>query len=126
MYVSEADFSFLKIDPPYPLKAVTWADSSQAQLGEPIIALGNSDYNHQSILGGQITSLIESMSSGSIELLELNLNLYQGDSGGPILNQEGQLLGLVMAKRKNEDRKSYAIASNKIRQEYLKYKQKMQ
>ncbi len=126
LYASEADFSFLKIDSPYPLKAVPWANSSQSQLGESIIALGSSEYNHQSILGGEITSLIKSMSSGDTELIEVNLNLYQGDSGGPILDKQGHLLGLIMAKRKTEDRKSYAIASNKIRQEYLKYKQKMQ
>ena len=125
LYVGEADFSFLKINSPYRLKPIAWADSSQAQLGEPIIALGNSEYNYQSILGGKIISLIQSMSTGRVELLELNLNLYQGDSGGPILDQQGRLLGLVMAKQKSEDRKSYAIASNKIRQEYLKYKQKM-
>ncbi|MBF0490421.1 MAG: trypsin-like peptidase domain-containing protein [Candidatus Omnitrophica bacterium] len=122
LYSSEADFSFLKIKYPHPLKAITWADSSEAKIGQSIIALGSSDYNYQSILGGEITSLIESRSSGAIELLELNLNLYEGDSGGPILDQEGHLLGLVMAKRKTQDRKSYAIASNKIRQEYLKYR----
>ena len=125
LYASEADFSFLKIDTSYPLQAIPWADSSQAQLGQKIIALGNSDNNHQSILGGQITSLIESMSTNNIELLELDINLYQGDSGGPILDEDGRLLGLIMAKRKTEERKSYAIASNKIRQEYLKLKQNM-
>ena len=125
VFASESDFSFIKINPPYTLKAIAWADSSQVQLGEPIIALGNSDLNNQSILGGEITSLLESMSNNTIELLEVNLNLYQGDSGGPILDRQGRLLGLIMGKRKSQDRKSYAIASNKIRQEYLKYKQKM-
>ena len=126
LFASEADFSFLKIDPPYKLRAISWADSSEAQVGEPIIALGNSELNNQSILGGQITSLLESMSNANIELFEVNLNLYQGDSGGPILDRQGRLLGLIMAKRISQDRKSYAIASNKIRQEYLKLKQKMQ
>ena len=122
MYVDESDFSLLKINSPQRLKAIAWADSSQAQLGQRVIAIGSSDYNYQSILNGEITSLIESRSTGSIELLELNLELYKGDSGGPILDQDGCLLGLVMANRKTEDRKSYAIASNKIRQEYLKYR----
>ena len=120
LYASEADFSFIKIDTGYPLPPIEWADSSQAQLGEPIIAIGNSEYNNQSILGGEITSLLESISSNTIEMIELNLNLYKGDSGGPILNQHGQFLGLIMAKRTTQDRKSYAIASDKIRQEYLK------
>lgn len=120
LYASEADFSFIKINTGYPLNPIPWADSSKAALGQPIIAIGNSEYNNQSILGGEITSLLESMSNNTIEMIELNLNLYQGDSGGPILNQNGEFLGLIMAKRTTQDRKSYAIASNKIRQEYLK------
>ena len=120
LHENESDFSFIKVDAGYPLKAIVWADSSLAYLGEPIIALGGiSDFNHQSILGGEITSLIESISSGEIQLLELNINLYEGDSGGPILDEKGRLLGLIMAKRMSKDRKSYAIASNNIRRAYL-------
>ena len=126
LYSSEADFSFIRINSPSPLQPIQWADSSQAQLGQEIIALGSSDYNQQSILGGEITSLLQSLSTGAVEMIEINLNLYQGDSGGPILDDEGRLLGLVMAKRKSQERKSYAIASNKIRQEYLNYKRNMQ
>jgi S1-C subfamily serine protease len=119
--VGEGDFSLLKIDPPYKLKAIPWAESSKAQLGESIMAYGSSDLNHQSMLGGIITGLVQSQSTGMVELIELNLNLYQGDSGGPILDQQGRLLGLVMGKEKNEDRKSFAIASDKIRLAYLNF-----
>jgi S1-C subfamily serine protease len=125
VYSSDADFSFLKIDPPSPLRAITWADSSLAQVGTPIITLSNADDDHQHVLGGEITNLIEGMSSDKVELFELNLNLYHGDSGGPLLDNQGQLLGLIMAKRIDENNKSYAIASNKIQQEYLKYKRNL-
>lgn len=125
VYASEADFSFIRITPASTLKPIEWADSSQAMPGSPVIALGNSDYNQESILGGKITSLLESFSSGAVELIEVDINLYKGDSGGPILDEDGRLLGIIMAKRKTQDRKSYAIASNKIRQEYLNYKRNM-
>jgi S1-C subfamily serine protease len=126
LLVGEGDFTLLKINAPYLLRAIPWAESSQARIGERIMTYGSSDLNSQSMLGGNIIGLIQSNGTGAIELLELNLNLYQGDSGGPILNEHGQLLGLVMGKNKSEDRRSFAIASDKIRQEYLKYKQKMQ
>ncbi len=125
VYSSNADFSFIKIDPPSPLQAITWADSAAAQVGTPIIALGNTDDNHQNILGGEITSLITGIDSNNVELFELNLNLNHGDSGGPLLDNEGHLLGLIMAKRLNEENKSYAIASNKIQQEYSQYSENL-
>jgi S1-C subfamily serine protease len=126
VYSSDADFSFLKVDPPYPLTAINWADSSLAVVGTPVIALSNADDNHQHILGGEITNLMDGISSNNVELFELNLNLYHGDSGGPLLDNQGNLLGLITAKRINEDNKSYAIASDKIQQEYLQYKQNPQ
>jgi S1-C subfamily serine protease len=123
VYSSDADFSFLKIDPPYPLQTISWADSSLAKIGTPIIALSNADDGQQHIVGGEITNMIDGASSESVELFELNLDLYHGDSGGPLLDDQGDLLGLITAKRIDKDNKSYAIASNKIQQEYLQYKQ---
>jgi S1-C subfamily serine protease len=121
VYSSDADFSFIKIDPPYPLQTITWADSSLAGVGTPIIALTSGEDNQEHILGGEITSLINGVDSNNVELLELNLNLIPGDSGGPLLDSQGHLLGMIMAKRKSEDDKTYAIASNKIQQEYSQY-----
>lgn len=125
VYSSDADFSFIRVDPPYPLTPITWADSSLTSVGTPIIALTNSDDGQQHILGGEITNLTDGISSNTVELLELNLNLIPGDSGGPLLDDQGHLLGLIMAKRKDEDAKSYAIASNKIQQEYAQYQENL-
>ena len=117
-----SDFSFIKISPPKPLQPIRWAESSELNLGDKIIALGNSEINSQSIISGEITSILTSKATGAIEFLEVNINLYQGDSGGPILDQQGRLLGLIMGKRLSQDRQSYAIASDKIRREYLNYR----
>ena len=126
VYSSDADFSFIRVNPSYPLQTIRWGDSSQAQIGTPIIALTNADDGQQHILGGEITNLINGTSSNNVELFELNLNLVHGDSGGPLLDSQGNLLGLIMAKKTDEDNKTYAIASNKIQQEYSQYRQNLQ
>ncbi len=120
LYVSiDHDFSILKINPGFGLSPVKFADSALAQIGEPIIAIGSSEYNNNSILSGNITSLIQSRSQGTIEFIETNLNLYQGDSGGPIFNRQGKLLGMVMGKHQSKERSSLCIASDKIHEQYL-------
>ena len=116
------DFSFLKVAPSRALNPVQWADSSQAQLGQAVVAMGNSDLNNQSILSGEVTRLLQSQSTGAVEFIEVNLNLYRGDSGGPILDHTGRLLGMIMAKNKSEERAGLAIASDRIREQYLIYK----
>jgi S1-C subfamily serine protease len=121
----EYDFSFLQIHPPYVLNSISWADSSLINVGDPIIAVGNSDYDNQSIMSGYVKSILQNRSSGSNDFLELDLDLHHGDSGGPILDGQGRLLGMVMAKRESEENSSIAIASNKIHQQYLQYKKSM-
>jgi len=121
----EYDFSFLRIFPPYPLRNVSWADSSLIKIGEPVIAVGNSDYDNQSIMSGHVKSILQDRSNTSNDFLELDLDLYHGDSGGPILDAQGRLLGMVMAKRESQPNSSIAIASNKIRRQYLQYKENM-
>jgi len=119
----EYDFSFLQINPPYPLSSVQWADSSLINVGDTIIAVGNSDYDNQSIMEGHIKSILQSQSTSTKDFLELDLDLYHGDSGGPILDEQGRLLGMIMAKRESAPNSSLAIASNKIHQQYLQYKE---
>src|SRR5437016_4325981 len=70
----EYDFSFLRINPPYPLQKVQWADSSLISIGEPIIAIGNSDYDDQSIMSGHVKSILQNLSSASYDFLELDLD----------------------------------------------------
>ncbi len=117
------DFSFLKVTPPSKLKPITWADSPLAQIGDNIISIGRSEYNDNTILAGKIISLLQNNTNGIIEMIETDLNLHKGDSGGPIINKKGQLLGMIMAKNKTQDKKSIAIASDIIHKEYLQYKQ---
>jgi len=89
------------------------------------VAVGNSDYDNQSIMEGQIKSLLQSLSSANVDFLELDLDLHHGDSGGPILDEKGHLLGMIMARRESQPNSSIAIASNKIHRQYLQYKENM-
>ncbi|MBF0571679.1 MAG: trypsin-like peptidase domain-containing protein [Candidatus Omnitrophica bacterium] len=119
------DFSFLKIRPPYPLQSVQWADSSLVKIGDHIIAVRNSDYNGQSIMSAHIKRILKRRRFTNHDFLELDIDLTHGDSGGPILDDQGRLLGMIMAKRQSMPNSSIAIASNKIRQQYLQYKKNM-
>jgi S1-C subfamily serine protease len=117
-----SDFAILKVDPPSPLKAIPWADSDQIKLGDAIISVGNSPLLKETISGGIVKGIGQSQSgSGSVELIETDFNLYNGDSGGPILDRQGHFLGIIVAKNMRVEHSSWAIPSNKIRQQFLSY-----
>jgi serine protease Do len=119
---SQADLCLIKINDPLPLRAISLADPSEIQTGINVIAIANAGYNIQRKLGGQVIKIFKGTSSNNAELLEMNIPLKPGDSGGPILNEEGSLLGLIMGKKISDPGKSYAIASSRIQQEYFKYR----
>ncbi len=123
IYANEMyDFSFLQITPPHPLRRVRWADSSVINVGDAVIAVGNADVDHRSIMQGHVTSIYHSRSAQTNDFFELDLDLYHGDSGGPILDNKGRLLGMIMAKRESVPHASLAIAANKIHQQYWQLK----
>jgi len=115
------DFSFLKIHPPYPLSKIPWASASHIENGQAIIVIRHSDTDKLSVMAGHIKNIIRDRHGQSIDFLELDLTLRHGDSGEPILDAQGRLLGMVMARRESRPDTIIAIAATKIRRQYLQY-----
>ncbi len=100
-YDTETDIAVLKVDA-NGLKPATFGDSSDLRVGELVIAVGNP-------LGfdlfGSVTSGIVSALNRQITINDKNMNLIQtdaainsGNSGGPLLNSCGQVIGINSAK----------------------------
>ena len=113
----EHDLVLVKIDPPSPLEAIPFADSDAVQLGDAVINIGSSELLKETISGGRITRLgtIDTPDGPKVELIQVNIDLYKGDSGGPLLNREGALIGMIAAKLKNQNKATLAIPANKIK-----------
>ena len=119
---SNTDLTLIKIDAPFPLRAMVLGDSSQVQIGNRVLAFANAGLNPERKKSGEVIQVYTERSSNVPAILEVNIPLKHGDSGGPILNEQGLLLGLIMANQISDASKSYAVASAKIQQEYLRYK----
>ncbi len=109
-YDTETDIAVLKIDQT-GLKAATFGNSDDLRVGELVIAVGNP-------LGfdlfGSVTSGIVSALNRQIAINEKHMTLIQtdaainsGNSGGPLLNSCGQVIGINSAKMSS----SYGSAS---------------
>ena len=90
------------------------------------IHIGNSDFWNESLVSGKITGLVgarlaRNRKNKIVELIRVNITVYKGDSGGPLLDKNGHLIGLMAAKLKNKERMSLAIPSNKIKKLYLDF-----
>ena len=124
--VSNIDMAFLRIRPPFPLTAVPLADSNRTQLGDPVLTIGSSPLLKQTVSGGIIIGLGQNRTATRLgqtrnDLFQTTINLYEGDSGSPLFNNTGALIGLMTAKETGADHSSFAIPANQILWHLIKY-----
>ncbi len=118
----EDDLALLKIDAPIPLKAIDFGNSDYVEIGDEVINIGHSPFLKQTISGGRISGIgrgqpPQENAPAPIELFGVNMDLYKGDSGGPLLNHAGQLIGMIAADVKDA-KATIVIPSNKIKKLY--------
>ena len=118
----EADLALLKVPAPYPLKPIAFADSRTIRLGEPVLQIGHSYILNKTISEGRITGVGTRKDTGDLSLLQVDFSLYPGDSGGPLLNTAGELIGMITAKNRLKHRTAYAVPANKIKKLYSNFK----
>ena len=106
-YDNTEDIALLKLSGAAGLTAVSVGNSAQVSLGTPVLALGNAQGRGGVTPAlGVINALNRSIQasdqgSGTTEdlnhMLQTNARIQQGDSGGVLVNNAGQVLGMITA-----------------------------
>jgi serine protease Do len=80
---------------------VTIGKSSEVKVGEPVVAIGNALGELSfSLTGGYISGTNREISTDGtmINMLQTDLAINSGNSGGPLFNARGQVIGITTAK----------------------------
>jgi S1-C subfamily serine protease len=93
------DVALLKIDPEgLDLTSVELGSSADAEVGQPVAAIGSPFGEEQSLSVGVISATdrsIESLTDFTIDgALQTDASINPGNSGGPLLDAEGRVLGI--------------------------------
>jgi S1-C subfamily serine protease len=105
-YDTTADVAVLQLQKASHLKTVTTGDASSLKLGARVTAVGNAGGTGKLTSSrGNVTGLHKSITvqgdNGTTEqltgLIETNAALQPGDSGGPLLNSAGRVVGIDTA-----------------------------
>ena len=96
------DIAVLKIDA-VGLNAVTLGDSNEMKVGQTIYTVGNplgeleftSTFGHVSALDRLITT---EEGGSAINMFQIDAAVNSGNSGGPVYNTRGEVIGIVTAK----------------------------
>lgn len=118
----KSDIALLQIkEPPKNLQQIKIADSNKLRVGDFVVAVGNPFGLNQSVTSGIVSALSRSFGtkSDSYEnFIQTDAAVNRGNSGGPLLNLNGELIGIntsILAPSGGNVGIAFAIPSNMAR-----------
>lgn len=107
------DLALLKIEGAY--NALELADSDELQVGRKVIAIGNPLGLSFTVTEGIISGLEREGPNGLAEYVQTDVSLNPGNSGGPLINTEGEVVGINNFKIGGAENLGFALESNVIK-----------
>ena len=107
---SDSDIAVIKVNvPSESLRPITWGDSDLVQVGQRAVAIGNPFGLAGSLTSGIVSALGRSLptENGTFripEIVQTDAAINPGNSGGPLLNSDGEVIGVntaIVPRRNN-------------------------
>lgn len=112
----DTDLAILKIDLKKPLPKIRIGTSSDLMLAEQVIAVGNAYGYEHTVTVGIISSLSRTVQVNDEQiyrnLIQTDAAINPGNSGGPLLNTNGEMIGINVAVRIGAQGIAFAIPVN--------------
>jgi len=107
------DLAIIKINSSTPLPVAPMGTSTDIMLGETVIAIGNAfGYEHtitEGIVSAQGRDVEVNEKQGYKNLIQTDASINPGNSGGPLVNMDGEVVGINVAIRAGAQRIGFAI-----------------
>lgn len=106
---SAADLAVLKINPSgLDLQPITWGDSSKLVSGEVVVALGAPYRRSESVTSGVVSNAnrvqpADTKGQNYIPMVQVDAPINHGNSGGPLVNLKGELVGINAQGQASQD-----------------------
>ncbi len=109
----DTDLAVLKIKPKRPLQKILMGRSKRVELAEEVYAIGNPFGYHCSISRGIVSSIDRPLEVNDRlsydNVIQTDAAINPGNSGGPLINVDGEMIGLNAAMREDAEGIAFAI-----------------
>jgi S1-C subfamily serine protease len=116
--IPEEDLALLKIEGDEPFATVRLCESDPL-LGEDVIAIGNAFGHSHTVSTGIVSGLHRNIGTREglqfENLIQTDASINPGNSGGPLLNIEGELIGINSAMQNTAENIGFALPVGRVR-----------
>jgi Do/DeqQ family serine protease len=115
---SDSDLAVLKVEDDRDLPYIAMADSSDLMIGETVIAIGNPFGLSNTVTTGVVSALGRSLQTEQqtyYDFIQTDASINPGNSGGPLLNMDGELIGINAAIYQKAQGIGFAIPISRAR-----------
>jgi regulator of sirC expression with transglutaminase-like and TPR domain len=107
------DLAIVKIDAKKKLKVLPLGDSNKLVQGQALVALGHPRGLEYSVVAGVLSGKRD---FDGVAMLQLAIPIEQGNSGGPVLDMQGRVVGIVTMKSLVTANLGFAVPANALKQ----------
>jgi serine protease Do len=119
------DLAILRVAAKKKLKALSFGPGSDLMVGETVVAIGN-PYGYTNTVSTGIVSALDreiTMPSGETltGLIQTNASINPGNSGGPLVNINGEVIGINVALRHDAQNIAFALNAETVKEVLSKH-----
>lgn len=118
-YDPQMDLAMLKVDAGRPLPAIVIGTSSDLMIGESVITIGNAFGYENTVSTGIISALKRNVTLSDDQvyrnLIQTDACINPGNSGGPLINIDGELIGINVAVRAGAQGIGFALPIDDVK-----------
>jgi serine protease Do len=118
-YDEGMDLAMLKVDANHPLPAVPLGTSTDLMVGETVITIGNAFGYENTVSVGIIGALKRNVTLADDQvyrnLIQTDACINPGNSGGPLLNIDGEVIGINVAVRAGAQGIGFALPIDDVK-----------
>ena len=117
-----ADLAVLKVEPKAPLPFVKWGNSDTMRIGQAVVAIGNPFGLSQTVTTGILSARGRHLQnfggfpgSSFVDFLQTDAAINKGNSGGPLFNRTGDVIGVntaIFSRGEGNAGIAFAVPSN--------------